>query len=49
MSQQTGRYEAALPLAEDAAAIYRSLGDRRGEAEALDQSRHGPPAGGTIP
>jgi tetratricopeptide (TPR) repeat protein/DNA-binding SARP family transcriptional activator len=36
VSQQTGRYEAALPLAEDAAAIYRSLADRRGEAEALD-------------
>jgi DNA-binding SARP family transcriptional activator len=38
VSQQTGRYEAALPLAEDAAAIYRSLSDRRGEAEALDQT-----------
>jgi tetratricopeptide (TPR) repeat protein/DNA-binding SARP family transcriptional activator len=37
MSQQTGRYEAALALAEDAAAIYRSLADRQGEAEALDQ------------
>ena len=37
MSQQTGRYEVALPLAEDAAAIYRSLADRRGEADALDQ------------
>ena len=37
VSQQTGRYEAALPLAEDAAAIYRSLADRRGEADALDQ------------
>jgi tetratricopeptide (TPR) repeat protein len=37
VSQQTGRYEAALPLAEDAAAIYRSLADRLGEAEALDQ------------
>jgi DNA-binding SARP family transcriptional activator len=37
VSQQTGRHEAALPLAEDAAAIYRSLGDGRGEAEALDQ------------
>ena len=37
VSQQTGRYEAALPLAEDAAEIYRSLADRRGEAEALDQ------------
>jgi DNA-binding SARP family transcriptional activator/tetratricopeptide (TPR) repeat protein len=35
--QQTGRHEAALPLAEEAAAIYRSLGDRRGEAESLDQ------------
>jgi DNA-binding SARP family transcriptional activator/tetratricopeptide (TPR) repeat protein len=37
VSQQTGRYEAALPLAEEAAEIYRSLADRRGEAEALDQ------------
>ncbi len=37
VSQQTGRHEATLPLAEDAAAIYRSLADRRGEAEALDQ------------
>jgi DNA-binding SARP family transcriptional activator len=37
VSQQTGRHEAALPLAEDAAAIYRSLADQRGEAEALDQ------------
>ena len=35
--QQTGRHEAALPLAEEAAAIYRSLTDRRGEAESLDQ------------
>ena len=37
VSQQTGRFEAALPLAEDAATIYRSLADRRGEADALDQ------------
>ncbi len=37
VSQQTGRYESALPLAEDAAGIYRSLADRRGEADALDQ------------
>ncbi len=37
MSQQTGRHDAALPLAEEAAAIYRSSGDRRGEAGALDQ------------
>jgi DNA-binding SARP family transcriptional activator len=34
--QQTGRHEAALPPAEEAAAIYRSLADWRGEAEALD-------------
>jgi DNA-binding SARP family transcriptional activator/tetratricopeptide (TPR) repeat protein len=33
--QQTGSLE--VPLAEEAAAIYRSLADRRGEAEALDQ------------
>ncbi len=37
VSQQTGRYEAALPLAEGAAEISRSLADRRGEADALDQ------------
>ena len=35
--QQTGRHDAALPLAEEAAAIYRLLADRRGEAESLDQ------------
>ncbi len=35
--QQTGRHEAALPPAEEAAAICRLLGDRRGEAESLDQ------------
>jgi DNA-binding SARP family transcriptional activator/tetratricopeptide (TPR) repeat protein len=35
--QQTGRHEMALPLAEEAAEIYRLLHDRRGEAEALDQ------------
>lgn len=35
--QQTGRHETAIPLAEEAAAIYRSLADRRGEAESLDQ------------
>ncbi len=35
--QQTGQHEAAIPLAEEAAAIYRSLADRAGEAEALDQ------------
>ena len=37
MSQQTGRHEATLALAEDAEAIYRSLADARGLAEALDQ------------
>jgi tetratricopeptide (TPR) repeat protein len=35
--QRSGQHEAALPLAEDAAAIYRSLDDRRGEAGSLDQ------------
>ncbi len=35
--QQTGQHDAALPLAEEAADIYRSLADRHGEAEALDQ------------
>jgi DNA-binding SARP family transcriptional activator/tetratricopeptide (TPR) repeat protein len=37
VQQQTGQYDAAVPLAEEAAAIYRSLADRRGEAESLDQ------------
>jgi DNA-binding SARP family transcriptional activator/uncharacterized protein HemY len=37
VSQQTGRHEATLVLAEDAAAIYQSLADRHGLAEALDQ------------
>jgi DNA-binding SARP family transcriptional activator/tetratricopeptide (TPR) repeat protein len=31
-----GRHEMVLPLAEEASAIYRSLGDRGGEAAALD-------------
>ena len=35
--QQTGQHEAAIPLAEEAATIYRSLADRSGEAAALDQ------------
>jgi DNA-binding SARP family transcriptional activator/tetratricopeptide (TPR) repeat protein len=35
--QQTGQHEAAIPLAEEAAAIYRSQADRSGEAGALDQ------------
>ncbi len=35
--QQAGGHEAALHLAEEAAAIYRSLADQAGEAEALDQ------------
>ena len=37
VSQQTGRHEAVLPLAEEAAVIYRSLADRQGEGAALDQ------------
>jgi DNA-binding SARP family transcriptional activator len=37
VSQETGRHAETLPLAEDAASIYRSQGDRRGEAHALDQ------------
>jgi DNA-binding SARP family transcriptional activator/tetratricopeptide (TPR) repeat protein len=37
VSQQAGRQEAALALAEEAAAIYQSLADQRGVAEALDQ------------
>src|SRR5579875_3755143 len=35
--QQTGQHKAVIPLAEEAAAIYRSLADRGGEARALDQ------------
>jgi DNA-binding SARP family transcriptional activator/tetratricopeptide (TPR) repeat protein len=35
--QQTGRHEAALPLAEEGAAMYQLLADRVGEADALDQ------------
>jgi DNA-binding SARP family transcriptional activator len=34
--QPTGRHEAAIPLAEEAAAIYRSLGNSSGEAESGD-------------
>lgn len=37
VSQQAGRHEATLALAEEAAAIYQSLADQRGLAEALDQ------------
>jgi DNA-binding SARP family transcriptional activator/tetratricopeptide (TPR) repeat protein len=37
VSQEIGRHEETLPLAEEAAAIYRSQADRRGEAHALDQ------------
>lgn len=37
VSQQVGRHDASLPLAEEAAACYRTLGDRRGEGRALDQ------------
>jgi tetratricopeptide (TPR) repeat protein len=35
--QQTGQHEAAIALAEEAAAICRSLADREGEAVAMDQ------------
>jgi DNA-binding SARP family transcriptional activator/Tfp pilus assembly protein PilF len=38
VSQQTGRHESALASAQEAAAIYRSLADRPGEAWALDQA-----------
>src|SRR6185437_13363935 len=37
VSQQTGRHEATLLLAEEAAAIYNSSGDGRGRAEAVDR------------
>lgn len=35
--QQTGRHDDAIPLAEEASAIYRSLADQRGEGASLDQ------------
>jgi DNA-binding SARP family transcriptional activator len=35
--QLTGQPEESIPLAEEAAAIYRAQGDRSGEARALDQ------------
>jgi tetratricopeptide (TPR) repeat protein/DNA-binding SARP family transcriptional activator len=35
--QHTGRHETAISLAEEAAALYRSLADTGGEAESLDQ------------
>ena len=37
VSQQAGRHEATLALAEEAASIYQSLADKRGLADALDQ------------
>jgi DNA-binding SARP family transcriptional activator/tetratricopeptide (TPR) repeat protein len=37
VSQETGRHAETLPLAEDAASIYRAQADSRGEAHALDQ------------
>src|SRR5262249_15768717 len=37
VNQQAGRPHAPLLLAEDGAALYRSLDDRRGLGEALDQ------------
>jgi DNA-binding SARP family transcriptional activator len=37
VSQQTGRHEATLQLAEEAAKIYSSRGDSRGRAEAVDR------------
>ncbi len=37
VSQQAGRHEETLTLAEEAAAIYQSLADQRGLAEAFDQ------------
>ena len=42
--QQAGRHEAAIPLAEEAAAIYRSLADRSGEAASPRPARPGAPA-----
>ncbi len=38
VSQQTGRYEATLALAQDAASIFGSVDDSRGLADALDQT-----------
>jgi len=37
VNQQTGRHEATLALAEEAAAIYRTLDDPHGQGAALDQ------------
>jgi DNA-binding SARP family transcriptional activator/Flp pilus assembly protein TadD len=37
VNRQTGRHEATLALAEEAAAIYRTLDDPRGQGAALDQ------------
>jgi DNA-binding SARP family transcriptional activator/tetratricopeptide (TPR) repeat protein len=36
-SRQTGHHEATIPQAQEAAAIYRTLADRSGEAAALDR------------
>lgn len=38
VSQQAGRHDGTLALAQDAADVYRSLNDMRGLAEALDQA-----------
>ncbi|MGI9008123.1 MAG: tetratricopeptide repeat protein [Streptosporangiaceae bacterium] len=38
VSQQAGRHEDTLSLAEEAAAIYQALGDHQGLADALDQA-----------
>ena len=35
--QQAGQHEESLPLAREAAVIFRALGEQRGEAEAIDQ------------
>ena len=49
VSQETGRHEETLPLAEDAASIYRSQADRRGEAARPRPDRDGSRAGDPLP
>ena len=48
-SQQTGQHEAALPLAEEAAVIYRSLADRQRRGRRPRPDRHGARAVPHVP
>ena len=47
--QQTGQHEAARPLAEEAAAIYRSLADPERRGRGPRPARPGAPAHGPVP